>query len=135
MSAETIKSEIYKRRGDIPDAEVCLKIVDFVSSLSEKHRSFLTYESFIKGLDNQFDRRRIFDAVTFLASSRIEALDTKGMFVDDCEHEYELSRYDLWNVLNTGTFVHPDTGNVVQDAKNRVFLFFVPSTKFEGEQR
>jgi hypothetical protein len=64
-----------------------------------------------------------------LVSSRVAALDARGLLVDDDHSEHELSADKLADARATGQLVHPETGELVPDFESRVIPFFVPSTR------
>ncbi|MFC7051462.1 hypothetical protein ACFQI3_02040 [Hansschlegelia quercus] len=134
MSAQTLKQEIEKKRDHIPSPDLCLRIIDFVAAKPFAEREFMTYRTFYNALNEGNESTEIFSAVSFLASSRIEALSPLGIFVDESGGEHELSARDLWDVMQTGRIVHPRTGILIEVPSKSVLIFFVPSQKFDDKE-
>jgi hypothetical protein len=66
----------------------------------------------------------LFNAITILVSSNVAALDAHAMLVDDDETEHEIAIEYLNLARATGEFIHPETGEPIEDFESKVFPFF-----------
>ena len=130
MSATEIKADLYTRWESDPILPLCLRIVDFVSSLPPDQRRMLTFRSFLEAVGKDRVDDDLMRALTILVSSRVTALDARGLLVDDDNSEHELSAEELAEARLTGQLVHPETGELVSEFEARVIPFFVPSARF-----
>ena len=134
MSVEAIKAELKHRWGQEPVVELCLAIIDFMSKVPVEQLQMLTFASFKDvAKKNELDSE-LLNAVTILTSSKVAALDTHAMLVDDDDREHEIPLEYLAHARLTGEFIHPETGEPVQDFEARVFPFFVPSATFLSDE-
>lgn len=127
MSAEDIKAELREGWSDIPAAELCLRIVEYIAAASEGQMKMLTFKSLSHAAGLREVNSDLLTAVAILAGSRISALDAHALFIDDNEEEFELSSEDFDLVNTSGQLIHPETGQAVSNARSKVVPFFVPS--------
>ena len=131
MSADAIRKALEDKRKLIPNADLCLQIVNYVDDLPADERRMLTYRSFVKAAGKKAVDADLVGAVTILVSS-VDALDMLRMFEDEDGYEWEISPEDFAEARETGEFIHPKSGEPVPDFEKRVFPFFVPSARFSG---
>jgi len=132
MSAAEIKAELYSRWQDDPIVPLCVRIVDFVSSLPQDQLQMLTFRRFLEALGKERIDDDVMRALTILVSSRVAALDARGLLVDDDQTEHELSARELAEARASGQLVHPETGELVPEFESRVVPFFVPSSRLRA---
>jgi hypothetical protein len=110
--------------------DVCLRIIDYINALPLEELEMLAFASFKNAAGAQEISDEIVRAVTLLSSTSIHALDTKLLFVDDDESEFEIEKSALAAARDSGLFIHPKTGIPVSDFEARIIPFFVPSKRF-----
>jgi hypothetical protein len=135
MSAAEIKADLYARWQNDPIVPLCVRIVDFVSSLPVDQLHMLTFRSFLEALGKDRIDDELIRGLTILVSSRVAALGARGLLVDDDHSERELSADQLAEARSTGQLVHPETGILVPEFESRVIPFFVPSARLLAGQR
>ena len=126
---DELKAELRERWSGHATLELCLYIVDALARLPDDQLQMLTFTSFM----NLADRGRIDEdlirAVGLLSNTSIHALDSKLLFIDDDEREYEVDKEELAEAKNTGEFIHPESGKPVDHFESKMIPFFVPSDK------
>lgn len=132
MGAADIKADLYSRWQDDPIVPLCVRIIDFISSLPPDQLQMLTFRTFLEALGKDRIDDDIMRALTILVSSRVAALDARGLLVDDDLTEHELSARELAEARASGELLHPETGEIVPEFENRVIPFFVPSGRFRA---
>jgi hypothetical protein len=111
---------------------LCVRIVDFVSSLPVDQLRMLTFRSFMEALGKDRIDDELIRGLTILVSSRVAALDARGLLVVDNHSEHELSADQLAEARSAGQLVHPETGILVPEFESRIIPFFVPSARLLG---
>ena len=104
--------------------ELCLQIVRSLLELPDEEGQFLTYTSLQKLAHVEAIDSQLVSAVAFLTSSRLAVLHPRGQYVDDDGNEYTLDDAEFQELIVNGTVVHPETGEVVENAKEFVVPFF-----------
>lgn len=132
MSIDDIRSEVIKRWADQPASKLCLEIVDYIAKTPRDRLDFMTYRTFLNILGKTTVDDDLLTALTILTSSKIAALDAHAMFVDENDNEHEVEPEELFDAINKGTFVHPDTGQLVEDFSSRIIPFYVPSNRISS---
>jgi hypothetical protein len=125
-----IKEEILKRWADVPAAEVSLRIVDYIAGLPQSNRRMLTYRTLLVAAGKARVDDDLLAAVNILVNSPIAVFDAHGIFIDDDDDEFELSPEELLDATRKGVFVHPQSGEVVANYKEKIVPFFTPSSRF-----
>lgn len=91
----------------------------------------LTFDVLLVAADHKVVDQDFLAALNALSHSPTPALERHGLFVDEDETEHELSKDDLRAALD-GRFFHPQTGEQVPDAQDRIVIFFTTSPTFES---
>ncbi|MFH5923823.1 hypothetical protein [Roseomonas xinghualingensis] len=129
---DDLKSEVARIWGAAPAAKLCLKIIDFVASLPAEQVRMLTFSNLCRVVGKRAPDGDLLTAVTILVSSKIHALDTHTLFIDDNQAEHEIDPEDLRDAKLSGTLVHPVSGELVSNYEAHLVPFFVPSPKLRG---
>jgi hypothetical protein len=130
MSAREIKAELSARWRDDPIVGLCNAIVDYVAALPRGQAELLTFGTLSKAVGKKQLDEELIRALTILVSSRVAALDARGLLVDEDDTEHELEPFDFAKARATGLLIHPETGQPVVNFESRVIPFFVPSARF-----
>lgn len=126
---DEFKKEVAKNWHDSPSLEVCLRILDYIYELPEDELEMLTFVSFSNAVGAKEVNEDVVRAVALLANTSIHALDTKLLFVDDDEEEYEIEKITLATARTNGKFIHPVTGEEVEDFEEKIIPYFVPTER------
>src|SRR5262249_16309329 len=92
----------------------------------------LTFRTFLEALGKDRIDDDLMRALTILVSSRVAALDARGLLVDEDQTEHELSARELADARASGELIHPETGVPVPEFEARVIPFFVPSARLRA---
>ena len=118
-----------------PDSDVvrlCDRILSFMDKLPSSQLEMLSLNRLLKAADHSQIDQNFVDALGLLVNTSVHALDAKGMFVDGNEDEFEISGDDIIRASNEKLFIHPRTGEPVNDFEQRIFPFYVLSEKFRN---
>jgi hypothetical protein len=134
MSVVDLKRQISTEWAGQPAAELCLRIVDYLTERSSQQLRMLTFQTLAKAAQRAEVDSDVLTAIQILTSTKLAILDSKAMFVDDDSEEHELTDDEFAEAMRTGEFVHPETGELVPDYARHVFPFFVPTAEFLAEK-
>lgn len=124
MKVDDLKRNLEEALGQSQAAHLCVLLVDHLVHLDDAHSHMLTYTSFQKMVDHPEIDPVLVNAVHFLTSSRFALLEAHGQLIDDDGGEYTLEDEDFSELLKSGELVHPQTGELVHDAREKVMPFF-----------
>ncbi|WP_316233406.1 hypothetical protein [Bradyrhizobium sp. SZCCHNPS2010] len=127
---DELKDEVKESWRDSPLLQACLSIIDYLNKLPLDEMQMLTFSSFKEAMGEKELTDHVVRAVALLANTSIHALDTKLLFVDDDENEFELEKSDLAEARRRGEFIHPETGIGIRDFESKIVPYFVPSQRF-----
>lgn len=102
-------------------ADICEKILNYLQSRPVHQLTHLTYGN-IQVAINEYSED-VLKAVQYLCN--IKVLSVHYEFCDNDNDEYfPLSLDDVNDAQNLGTLVHPETGELIQDYKDKVLKYF-----------
>lgn len=133
MSLEKIREELNASWKNLPAADLCMRILDYVENTPREELRFLTYMNLSMAAGLKEINGDLLAAVNMLTSSNLALLDAHALFIDDDEEEFEIPTNDLANALLTGEFTHPETGELVPDYEKHVIPFFAPTERLLDE--
>ncbi|WP_187428230.1 hypothetical protein ROLI_003760 [Roseobacter fucihabitans] len=133
MQTDQLKIDVKAVLGDSLAAGVCIQLVDKLVSLPEGRGHMLTYTSLQKMLQRNEIDNPLITAVSFLTSSKCAILDAHGQFIDDDGEEYELEDADFQRLLMTGELAHPNTGENVDNPRDKVTPVFALRNEKKAE--
>lgn len=125
-----LKAELTERWSGNAVVELCLRIIDVLSTLPDEEAKMLTFASFKNAANKPSIDEELIRAVALLANTSIHALDSKLLFIDDNDREFEIEKDFLADARRDGEFIHPETGIPVDEFESKIIPFFVPSDKF-----
>ena len=124
MAIKEIMAEFKELAQKVPNAKLCLEIIDYLRSEKQKDLEFITYRSLQIAIGNDVRQEDLIAAVNLLSTHRNALLNPHMMFVEVDGDEFEISADEYQTALNDGFLVHPETGDLVSDFNNRLFPFF-----------
>lgn len=127
---DKLKEEVQTGWKSSPLVPLCLLIIDYLNELPVSEMRMLTFTSFKNAAGEKELSEELLRAVALLANSSIHALDTKLLFIDDEDNEFEIEKRDLADARRIGEFIHPETGRGVRDFESKIVPYFVPSKRF-----
>lgn len=103
---------------------VCVKIIDFICSISNKKAlKYIPYNSLCKTTNSSPED--IFQAINAMLKNNIPVLDIKFEFIEfDDSEPIEIPYEDIIEARITNIFIHPDTGERIENFKNKIFMYF-----------
>jgi hypothetical protein len=128
---DDLKAELRERWSESATLELCLRIVDVMSRLSDDELQMWTFATFKKAVERAAIDEELIRAIGLLTNSSVHALDSRLLFIDDDEREFEIEKEELAAARKTGFFIHPETGRPVHHFESKIIPFFVPSEKFK----
>lgn len=133
MGLDHLREELLARWQDVPAADICMKILDFVEKTPPDELHFLTFTTLCRAAGRDNVDVDLLAAVNILAGSRLALFDAHALFIDDDETEHELSPEEIAEAKATGEFIHPETGEVVPDYERHIIPFFSPNKRLIAE--
>lgn len=124
-----LKREIRDKWANLPAAELCVLIIDYVAALMPDQAEMLTFSTFCHATGKEKPDADLVTAVGILANSNIDVFDAHAMLIDE-DLETEINPEDLAEARQTGELIHPLTGLSVKDFEAHLHPFFVPSQRF-----
>ena len=126
-----IKSE-FKRLWLGNDAlELSLQVIDALSRLTEIEEERLTFAAIMRLAGRKAIDELLMRAVALLANTSARVLNSRLLFVDDDDLEFEIQKSQLATARSAGAFAHPVTGKLVVDFETKLVPFFVISEEFK----
>lgn len=128
---DELKSKITAEWPDRLTSELCVRIVDYLSRLSDDELKMLTFYSMRNAAGYDDVDENLIRAVAILVNSSIHALDSKLLLIDDDEREFEIDKRELAEARRNGVFIHPESGKPVRDFESKIIPFFVATNEFK----
>ena len=128
---ETIETD-WAERADIRAA--CLAVTDYVHSVHEL--SHLTFGKIRRIANKQaqvdLSERDLVSLTAYLCRDDLNILQVGFEFLDEDNDEiYPISKADISRAEQERSFPHPVTGNLIENFKDHVLIFFEPGEKIE----
>jgi hypothetical protein len=126
MSRQRIIDQIHEDWGTKPQSKICVAILEYLLRINNS--SFhITFGSLKKAVGIVLDDKDLLMAVQYLCGDRIHLLEAKFELIDN-ENSVDISNSELKIALATGKLVHPENGELVSDFKDKVVMYFQPSS-------
>ncbi|MDD2815219.1 MAG: hypothetical protein PHP00_05705 [Thiotrichaceae bacterium] len=113
-----------------PQFAICEKIFDYLLSRPLNQLKHLTPGSIQVAIGEYRSDVDFLRAIQYLCGAQ-QVLSAHYEFFDGDDDYYPLSYADVDDALTHGTLVHPETGELIQDYKNRVLMYFKPGSTVE----
>lgn len=126
-----LKAELQQRWPRNAVTELCYAIIEAMSTLPHEQMQMLTFSSFVNLTHRERIDEELIRAIGLLANTSLHALDSKFLFYDEFENAFEIEKQQLSEARESGVFVHPETGEPIEDFEGRIVPFFFPSDKFK----
>jgi len=127
LSADELKLKINRIWGVAPGAMLSLRIIDFLTSVPSEQLSMLTFGNLCRVVGKPEPDKDLLTAINILVSSKVQVLETHMLFIDDNKDEHEIDLKDLQETRRSGVFIHPRTGEMINNFEAHFVPFFVPS--------
>lgn len=127
LSKELIMAQISEDWGLLPQSEICVALLNYLIHLPKNKDYHITFGSLKIVIGNKYTDIDLLKSVQYLCGDRIQLLDINFELLED-EEFFPLSKSDVSDAKKTGELVHPQTGEIVEDYEEKVFMYFTPSS-------
>lgn len=127
FSKQQIVEQIHQDWLQKPQLQICIAILDYLVHSSSQHISHITYGSLRKVVGKAYDNRDLLAAIQYLCGDRTHLLEAKFEFIDN-ENYFDISDDEMIEARETGQLLHPETGKLIRDFEDKVFIYFQPSS-------
>ncbi len=128
VNKELIIEQIYEDWGDNSQSEICISVLNYLLDISIDHQCHITFGSLKIAVDEQHTDIELLRAVQYLCGERTKLLEINFEFIQDDENIFPLSNTEVKIAQKTGELIHPETGEIINDFEEKVFMYFEPSS-------
>lgn len=127
ISKQQIEEQIHQDWLQQPQSEICIAILDYLVRSNSRFISHITYGSLRKVVGKAYDNRDLLTAIQYLCGDRTHLLETKFELIDN-DNYFDISDDEMLEARETGQLLHPETGKLICDFEDKVFIYFQPSS-------
>lgn len=131
ISRQEILDRITEDWGQKPQSTICARILDYLLRIETNLSLHITYGSLRKVISGNYDNRELLTAVQYLCGERVHLLEAKFELIDDDEY-VDIPNSELNHARATGQLVHPETGELISNFEEKVYIYFQPSSLVEN---
>ncbi|QKV19476.1 hypothetical protein [Oricola thermophila] len=133
MTLDKLRAEILNEWDSISAAEICVQILEYFENLPPKELNFLTFRTLRTAANRDSIDDELLFAINILSNSNPPLLELHTLFIDENDEEFEIDPKEIGEAKKTGIFIHPDTGEPVNDYENYIIPFFSPTKRLIAE--
>lgn len=126
-SKSQLIKQINEDWAEEPQSKICLSIFDFLLKLPTDRPLHLTYGKLRNTIGQSYADRELLLAVQYLTGDRTQLLELHYELIDEDDTPYPLDDDSVRLAQETGELFHPETGSIINNYKDKVFLYFTPS--------
>jgi len=126
-SKSQLVEQIHEDWAEEPQSKICLSILDLLLKLPTDKPSHLTYGRLRNTISQSYADRELLLAVQYLTGDRTQLLELHYELIDEDDIPYPLDDDSVRLAQETGELFHPETGDIVNNYKDKVVLYFMPS--------
>jgi hypothetical protein len=127
ISRQQIIEQIKQDWGDQPQSEICSSIFKYLLNLKNQNYFHITYGSLRSVVGGNYEDCIMLICIQYLCGERTHLLNTNFELVDDDENRFEITDTELKIAQSTGQFIHPETGELINNFENQICIYFQPS--------
>jgi len=126
IAKQKILDQIYDDWGQKPQSNICAEILNYLLLIDIDHPLHITYGSLRKVINGNYGDSELLTAVQYLCGEGTHLLEAKFELIDnnDC---IDIPNSDLNHARATGQLVHPESGELISNFEERVYIYFQPS--------
>ncbi len=94
----------------------------------------ITYASLRKITGDKYANEDLMMAIQYLCGDRVQLLDVKFKLIEN-DNFFDISNSELKEARETGELVHPETGELIKDYEEKVYIYFQPSSIVRSLQK
>jgi hypothetical protein len=128
VSKQWIIKQIYEDWGDNPQSEICIAVLNYLLRVPVHTLRHITYGSLRKVVGSQYSDQDMLKAIQYLCGDHIGLLEAKFELIENDNDIFELSNDEVSLAEKTGELFHPETGELVSNFKEKVFMYFKPTS-------
>ena len=119
---EQFKDDWFKQ----PHLMICFAIFDYLFDERNKNLAYITYASLRKVVKKDYSDRELLETIQYLCGDRTHLLEARFELIEHDKH-FDISNSELIEARQTGELLHPETGEFINDFKDKVSMYFQPS--------
>ncbi|OYD94490.1 hypothetical protein CDG76_13820 [Nostoc sp. 'Peltigera membranacea cyanobiont' 210A] len=127
-SKDEVRSQIYEDWGENPQSEICFAVLDYLLRVPIKNLLHITYGSLKKVVGQNYTNDDLLKAIQYLCGERMNLLEMNFEIIENDENIFMLSKEEVKIAQETGQLIHPETGKLVNNFKQKVFVYFQPGS-------
>mgnify|MGYP001796082733 CR=1 FL=1 len=127
ISKQQIVEQIHQDWLQQPQSQICIAILDYLVRSNSQHISRITYGSLQKIVGKAYNHRDLLAAIQYLCGDRTHLLETKFELIDN-DNYFDISDDEIIESRETGQLLHPETGKLIRNFEDKVFIYFQPSS-------
>mgnify|MGYP001791485957 CR=1 FL=1 len=127
IEKQQIEEQIHQDWLQQPQSQICIAILDYLVRSNSQHLSHITYGSLRKVVGKAYDNQEILAAIQYLCGDRTHLLEPKFELIDNDDY-FDISDDEMSKARETGQLLHPETGKLIGDFEDKVFIYFQPSS-------
>lgn len=128
-SKERILSQIHEDWGEKPQSKVCALILEYLLQFPANQLAHITYGRLRNIIGTQYKNSDLLVAIQYLIGEGTKLLEVGFELIEeDDSFPYPLANSEVNLANETGELYHPETGEIVNDYENKVFMYFKPSS-------
>lgn len=124
------KSAISKIRSDWgsqPQSEICISVLDYITR-SSVPLTHITFGSIRRVVGKNFLDEEILDSLQYLCGDRVHLLEVGFEFSDNPNSSpVDITPSEINEANSTGQLLHPETGKLIDDFEDKVYIYFQTS--------
>jgi len=127
ISKQQIVEQIHQDWLQKPQSQICIAILDYLVRSNSQHLSHITYGSLRKVVGKAYDNPDLLAAIQYLCGDRTHLLQAKFELIDNGNY-FDISDDEMIEARETGQLLHPETGKLIRNFEDKVFIYFQPSS-------
>jgi hypothetical protein len=126
VSEQWIREQIYKDWGESPQSKICIAVLDYL--LMVPTLQHITYGSLRIVVGSGYSNQDMLKAIQYLCGDYVSLLEANFELIENNNDVFELSNNEVSLAEATGKLFHPETGELVSNFKEKVFIYFKPTS-------
>lgn len=122
---EEYLARISEDWGNLSESSICFKIVTFIFQDYSKNVSSLTYQRLAQIAASGENNAALLRSIQYLCGDRVPVLEMKFELFDNNNH-YQISAAEIKEAETTNYLIHPNTGEIFEDYKDKVLIYYSP---------
>lgn len=126
----SVEHHIKKIEKDLHSEHLKSLCIDVVLSVNDQQqrlkREYFKFKNIEDSIKRNASKEDLLTALTYLSGESNRFLETKFQFIDDYGYSFILPIEEVEEAMKSGLFCHPDTGDVVENFKNKIYVVYKP---------